>query len=282
MERTHGSERISPTAHYTGYVWFAHGLSHQAFATGEGRLLYNALRPANAASRVIGGPTLEGMLLARHRVIDHLLEREIAAGRITQVIEIAAGLSPRGWRFTERHGRGLRYLEADLPEMAARKRAILAALGDRPAADHRVVDIDALADDGATSLAAIAAALDPHRGLAIVTEGLLNYFDTAAVTGMWRRFAAVLGRFHHGLYLADLNLAVDNRGPFTRTFQALLSAFVRGQVHFPFATADDARRALVDAGFAAGQPHPPESLATAVGGIEAAGARRVHIVCARA
>src|SRR5262245_8502192 len=125
------SETITPTAHYTGYVWFANGLSHPAFATKEGRFFYQALRPANAASRAMGGPTLEGMLLARHRVIDHLLERAIAAGRVSQVIEIAAGLSPRGWRFTRDHGDAITYVEADLPDMAARKRAILAeAEGD--------------------------------------------------------------------------------------------------------------------------------------------------------
>ena len=31
--------------------------------------------------------------------------------------------------------------------------------------------------------------LDPARGLAIVSEGLLTYFDEASVLGMWRRFA---------------------------------------------------------------------------------------------
>jgi len=43
MSRPH-PETISPTAHYTGYVWFAHGQSHEAFATRTGRLMYQALR----------------------------------------------------------------------------------------------------------------------------------------------------------------------------------------------------------------------------------------------
>src|SRR6185437_11633020 len=163
------SETISPTAHYTGYTWFANGLSHPAFATKEGRVFYETLRPANAASRALGGPTLEGMLLARHRVIDHLLSRAIADGRVSQVVEIAAGLSPRGWRFAQQHGDALTYVEADLPHMALRKRAILAEAGDA-SPHHRVVDIDALADAGPRSLAAIAESLDPARGVAIITE----------------------------------------------------------------------------------------------------------------
>ena len=47
----HRSARISPTAHYTGYTWFAHGLSHPAFATSTGRVLYRALAPATPDER---------------------------------------------------------------------------------------------------------------------------------------------------------------------------------------------------------------------------------------
>lgn len=87
------------------------------------------------------------------------------------MIEVACGLSPRGWRFAKRYGDRLHYVEADLPEMAARKRAALeriGSLGDY----HRVREVDALRDDdGPGSLAAIAAELDHRRGLAIITEG---------------------------------------------------------------------------------------------------------------
>jgi O-methyltransferase involved in polyketide biosynthesis len=271
------SETISPTAHYTGYVWFANGLSHPAFATKEGRLFYETLRPANAASRALGGPTLEGMLLARHRVIDLLLERAIADGRISQIVEIAAGLSPRGWRFANKHGDKLTYVEADLPDMAARKRAILAEAG-APPAHHRVVDIDALADEGPRSIGAIAGELDPARGVAIVTEGLLNYFDAPAVRGMWTRFAGALGRASHGLYLADLSVASDAGGPLAAVFAAMLGVFVRGKVHVHFQDAAHAEAELRAAGFAEARLHKPASFAADIGGVEEAGASRVRIV----
>src|SRR2546430_2636763 len=103
MSRAH-PETISPTAHYTGYVWFAHGQSHEAFATRTGRRLYQVLRVPNVVAHAVGGPTLEGMLLARHRVIDLLLARAIDAGEISQVVEVAAGLSPRGWRVRTPYG----------------------------------------------------------------------------------------------------------------------------------------------------------------------------------
>ena len=34
---------ISPTAHYTGFVWARHGLSHPALVTAEGRALFHLL-----------------------------------------------------------------------------------------------------------------------------------------------------------------------------------------------------------------------------------------------
>jgi O-methyltransferase involved in polyketide biosynthesis len=275
------SETISPTAHYTGYTWFANGLSHPAFATKEGRIFYETLRPANAASRALGGPTLEGMLLARHRVIDHLLTRAIRSGEVTQVVEIAAGLSPRGWRFARDHGDALTYIEADLPDMAARKRAILAeASGETDA--HRVVEIDALADAGPRSLDALTASLDPARGTAILTEGLLNYFDAPAVRGMWARFARALARFPRGLYLADLSVASESGGALATAFAAMLGVFVRGKVHVHFQDAGHAEAELRAAGFTGATLHSPIAFASEVGVIEEAGASRVRIVEARA
>lgn len=251
---------VSPTAHYTGAVWARHRLAHPAFATPEGRLMLAAGAPAMRLSRALGGPTLEGLLLARHRVIDASLESAIADGRISQVIEIAAGLSPRGWRFAKQHGPRLTYLEADLPGMAARKRALLAQVGCRDHDHHRVVDIDAFAATGPASLAGIAATLDPTRGTAVITEGLINYFPLADVTGLWARIAGTLQGFPTGLYLSDLHVGGENRHPAVQAFVAGLGLFVRGRIHLHFASPADARRTLLDCGFDdAALPTPAES-----------------------
>ncbi|HSW15330.1 MAG TPA: class I SAM-dependent methyltransferase [Solimonas sp.] len=257
MTRT--SAAISPTAHYTGYTWFDHGLSHPALVTPIGRWLYDGLRPLNALFRATGRPTLPGFLLARHRAMDQLLDAAIEEGRVTQVIEIAAGLSPRGWDFKRRHGARLRYIEADLPKMAEHKLRRLER-GGLLSPGHRVATLDALADEGPQSLAALATKLDPTQGLAIVTEGLLNYFDRAAVEGMWRRFAGVLGQFPQGLYLSDLHLGEANRSVATQAFSAVLSGFVRGRVHLHFDAAAEAEAALQAAGLPGAQLHDPRQL----------------------
>ena len=270
------SEAISPTAHYTGYVWFAHGQSHEAFATRTGRLMYQALRAPNLIAHKVHLPTLEGMLLARHRVIDLRLSQAIDAGEIDQIVEVAAGLSPRGWRFRTRYGDRITYVEADLSGMIENKRRILAELGGETP-HHRTAVVDALAETGPTSIDAICASLDPRRGTAIVTEGLVNYFDTPTMIAMWRRFGAALRRFPRGVYLSDLILRGGNRIPLVVGVQWLLSAFVRGRVHMHFDSAEEAEDALASAGLT-GVLLDPRDLAFVLPGLELRGAGRVRIV----
>jgi O-methyltransferase involved in polyketide biosynthesis len=234
------TERISPTAHYTGYVWARNGLSHPELASWQGRALFEATRPTMLVLGALGSPTLEPYLLARHRAIDARLEDWLSPG--AQVLEVAGGLSPRGWRFKRRHSNRIDYVEADLPDMAARKRQALARMG----ALHRVEDLDALRPGGLEDLAAT---LDPGRPLAIITEGLLSYLDRDDVLGLWRRFADTLSGFPDGLYLSDLHVAEDAAGPHVEAFRLMLSAFVRGQVRVHFETAEEAVGALEQAGF---------------------------------
>jgi O-methyltransferase involved in polyketide biosynthesis len=267
-------DRIGPTAHYTGYVWARNGLSHPELETREGRVLFDSLQPGMLVSRAAGGVTLETYLLARHRAIDALLERAIERGEVSQVIEVACGLSPRGWRFARRFGNRLTYVEADLPEMAERKRAALERIGSL-CDHHRVREVDALRDDdGPGSLAAIAAELDAGEGLAIITEGLLGYLSTDAVAGVWRRFARTLDGFAAGRYISDLHLG-GALTPQVRVFRVLLAAFVRGRVYLHFSEAREAVQALVAAGFHDARVRPAVEVA---GGDRGPGSQLAHIL----
>lgn len=253
MTESEGSAAISPTAHYTGETWVRNGLSHPRLGTWQGRMLHHGSALPFAVSRALGGPTLDGPLLARHRIIDSILDDRIRGGA-SQVVEIACGMSPRGWRFSERYGERLTYIEADLPGMARRKRDALARMGsltDR----HRVVEMDALQEGGPGSLEALVETLDPAAGLAIVTEGLLVYLDDDTVDALWARIATALGRFDQGVYLSDLRLEGGKRSLPERTFGVILGVAVRGRVHvFPGDEAA-AEAALRRAGFAEVQLH---------------------------
>ena len=267
------SDAISPTAHYTGHVWARNGLSAPRFDTTEGRLMYAAALPVVRFGQLLGTMQLEDALLARHRVIDHRLTTLIESGQVTQVIEVAAGLSPRGWRFSRDHP-GLTYVEADLPAMAARKRKVLERIGYT----HQVADLDALADDGPLSLAHLASSLDSTDGLAIITEGLLMYFDRPDVEGMWHRFASALSGFSYGAYLSDLHLLSENSHPLVTAGRRLLGWGVRGDVHFSFEDETDALAALSDAGFSRAALHRPEEFSGQLPRVERPSANVVRVI----
>jgi O-methyltransferase involved in polyketide biosynthesis len=251
MSRT--SDAISPTAHYTGFIWARNGLSHRELETGEGRILFELVRPSMWLSAAVGSGTLEQYLLARHKAIDAALTRAIEDDGVAQVLEVACGMSPRGWRFTERY-EDLTYVEADLPAMAARKRRALERMGslsDR----HTVVDIDVLDDD---SVAAAVAGLDRAGSVVIITEGLLGYLSTDTVQSVWQQFSRTLSEFENGHYIAELHLS-SVVTPVIRAFRVVLGAFVRGRVYLHFATDAEARAALLAAGFRAAEIQATES-----------------------
>ncbi len=274
------SDSISPTAHYTGYTWFKHGLSHPALVTPQGRLLHTALRPLHHLALLTGAPTLQAFLLARHRIIDHLLEQAIEEGRVSQIIEVAAGLSPRGWRFKNLYGERIRYIEADLPDMAGRKQNLLKRSG-LLSPGHDVVPLDALANNGPLSLAALAETLDRNQGVAIITEGLVNYFDTPTVLRMWARFGKVLRPFPNGLYLSDIHVSDANRGAGVSAFKAMLSTFVKGRVYLHFDNSRLAVTELQHAGFAFADLHEPRHFAAKLGLRMGQGANAVRVIEAR-
>jgi O-methyltransferase involved in polyketide biosynthesis len=253
------ADNISPTAHYTGEVWRRNGLSHPWLATREGRAMVDALHPLMSASARFGGPSLENYLMARHRAIDALLADAVQRHGITQVVEVAAGMSPRGWRFANEYGDRLTYVEADLPAMAARKRRALKRIGSL-SERHRVVDLDARRAGGPGSLAELAASLDPGAGLAIITEGLLGYLPRPEVVDLWTRFAATLGGFTGGRYISDLHLG-SATSAVVRAFRLGLSAFVRGRVYLHFEDAAEAEGQLRACGFAAAAVRPADQLA---------------------
>jgi O-methyltransferase involved in polyketide biosynthesis len=131
-------------------------------------------------------------------------------------------------------------------------------------------------DDGPGSLAQVARRhLDPERGTAIITEGLTNYFDRDSLEGMWRRFAAVLAGFPHGVHYCDLFVEGDAAGRSVRVFARLLGAAVRGRIHLHFADAGEALAAVQGAGFTDVTLHSPPDFADT---LDLPGGRRAPLV----
>lgn len=196
------SAHISPSAHYTGYVWYRHRLADPAFVTPFGRFVHKLLWPVTWGARAGFGLDIEAFLLQRHLQIDAQLTEAIERRGVRQVVEIACGLSPRGRRFCSRYPE-LQYLEADLPAMAARKRLLLHGEGWLDGR-HQVRAVDILAERGSQSLAALLASLDRSQPVVVITEGLVNYFPLELIEGFWSRLATGLSGFPEATYLTEL------------------------------------------------------------------------------
>lgn len=271
------SENISPTAYATGHMWYRHGLSHPGLVTRKGQIYDAAFGALTGLVRRAAGVSFDALMLARHRGIDGQLEQAIASGKVTQVIELAAGLSARGWRFCKHHGEGLSYIESDLPQMVEEKRRLLKR-AQIHFPQHRVEVIDVLQAGGDGSLEAIAAQLDPNQGLAIITEGLMNYLAPEQAEQLWRRIARCLQGFSHGVYLSDFYLRSENQGWTMRAFAGVLQRFVKGRLHVHFAAVEEAQQALQGLGFARVDVHQTIDLPATHDQATDAGAERVRVL----
>lgn len=271
------SEQVSPTAYATGYFWYRHGLSHPALATSQGKRLDRGFGALISVAKALSGISLEALMLARHRGIDARLAEAIEDGRIGQVIEIAAGLSPRGWAFSKRYKKKLKYLETDLPAMAATKHRLLDREG-LLSKQHQVLTLNALAESGPDSLAALADALNPKKGTAIITEGLMNYLSPEQARFVWRNIATTLKRFPNGLYLADAYLMDEQRSAGMAAFGAALQVFVRGRMHVHYRTEPEAIATLQAAGFGEIALHRAAELPVNADIASTRGADRVRIL----
>lgn len=274
------ARRVTPTAYATGNFWVRHGMSHPALWTPQGAWLGHGFGAFTRITRLMSGISLDVLMLARHVGIDAVLDAAIRDGRVTQVLELAAGLSGRGIRFARRYGDRLTYLETDLPHMAALKQGRLEQ-AQLLTQHHRVLALDALAEHGPAALPAVAALLDPRQGLAIITEGLMNYLSPAAATAVWQRIANVLRGFRHGVYLSDFYLLDENRSLAMAAFGGALSTFVGGRVHVHFRSPDQARRVLQGYGFSAVDIHRTADIPATRHLARSAGADRVRILAAR-
>lgn len=277
MKERAESEDVSPTAYATGYFWYRHGLSHEGLLIPEGRYMDRRFRILIGLIRTFTGVSIDALMLARHKGIDAVLARHIESGQVTQVVELAAGLSPRGWRFMTRYADRITYIETDLPKMAALKRRLLDKAGlTRP--QHRVVTVNALVDGGPDSLAELAKTLDPKGGVAIITEGLMSYLDPQSARGVWRRIAQTLKGFPHGVYLSDSYVRSDRYGVGGHLFRGVIQRSVRGKMHIHFQTTAEAEVTLRAAGFARITLHEPSTIPETRAEAARRGGNRVRIL----
>ncbi len=186
---------ISFTAHYTGYIWYLLGISHSDLASSKGKRLATLLHPFESlAERFVGG-SMRSTLKQRHQLINKQLDELIAQYPNLQIVEIAAGLSPRGWRYRQIY-KDISYIEMDLPDMAAAKRLALKKIDP----EATVIGVDLFDKAFAEHILA----LDHSKPLVIISEGLVNYFTKDMLQQLWQSFSQVLRPFTQGFYITDI------------------------------------------------------------------------------
>ena len=166
MEKSY--ERISPTAKFVAYartftdIPFAKEMAAESGAEKTYRKLAGSVEPT---ARFL--PLWE----ARYKATDRILNQR----GVTQILEIAAGLSPRGLAMTENSA--VIYVATDLPQVLEEEQtiaeAILAKLNSYRLNLHfqvaNVLDYE--------SLSRAATFFKSDKPIAVITEGLLPYLN---------------------------------------------------------------------------------------------------------
>jgi O-methyltransferase involved in polyketide biosynthesis len=128
----------------------------------------------------------------------------MAAGSASQIIEFAAGVSPRGYQWSQLSP-GTIYIESDLPQLMIRKAKIVRNSLMAAATENRGVlhycATDVLDRD---SLLEALNSIDTHMPFTIVTEGLLLYFTNHELTQFFENMVTLLSRGRNATWITDL------------------------------------------------------------------------------
>jgi O-methyltransferase involved in polyketide biosynthesis len=245
MKPAEGNQRIGIPAYFTSHAWVEARFEYaHLFETTKGRLMFSALEPL---FNILGflGPAVRlhnEYLFVRHYAIEEGLRRI----KPSCIVEIGAGLSPRGIAFATADP-DLRYIEVDLPNMVAAKRSALG--GFECPQNYFLGTTDLLAEDFAETLPEMPR---PGDSVAVVTEGVTDYFNMPEKRKAFRNVRSLLQAHGGGSYLLDI-YARENfpRLPFlTKTFTRTLGRMVgRSFDDQLFERVDDACRFLVGCGF---------------------------------
>lgn len=282
MAADRDSSGISFTALYTSATWQRYGLSVSGLTPPSGQALYQAMRPIEAISRIVAGGNLQTFLLQRHLIIDQLIANAVENQGITHILEIACGLSPRGIRLRQRFPH-LHVIESDLPAMASRKAAFLAAggyLGDR----HQVRPMDIFAtDDPLSPEVFFREELAPEERVLVITEGLTSYFPLTRITEFWQRLANALAARPGSAYLTETYLLPASR-PLRQTLNLgarILGGMTNAEVSFHFEDGESAVQHLQAQGFTSVTAHNPVDFYGALPIPESRGDPLIRVVEAR-
>lgn len=177
---------------------------------------------------------------ARFSAVSRAVEEKGA----TQVLELAAGFSPRGMELAQR---GVVYVEADLAESTVLKREIVTAiLGSVPKNLH----LCAASVIDRAQLLACCSPFTTERPVAITTEGLLRYLTFEEKTQLSANVTEILQRFGGWWITPDIHLRCWAQRQSLKYLQSEQEMLGRNLDANYFADLDDAQQFFESCGFA--------------------------------
>ena len=176
-------------------------------------------------------------------MIDQYLDQLIAQHPQLQVLEIACGLSPRGWNFRTKHPE-IDYRELDLPDMAKIKTQALKQIDPHA---PEVLTGDIFTQD----FERIFQSFDPERPLVVISEGLINYFDQPLLNKLLQGITEYGASFQELHYLTDIYPEpVKNRlARFIWASSKLLKVMSRSAFTFHFQSPAELQQFFTHTGF---------------------------------
>lgn len=241
---------VSPTAKIVG-VLRAQDQSLQLIdeptLLSEGEKLLNELGIVDPVSRA----AMSVLFQSRY----HALNIAIAETKVAQIVELAAGISPRGLQWSRMSPDTL-YVESDLPQLIVRKaKFIRNALYSDCEPLRGFLHCCAVDVLERSSLFQALSGVDTNKPFAIVTEGLLLYFREVELKQFLQNLHHVMAEFPQTCWVTDLVTRDDLdqlRSSHPEVIQAIRKVFsLTGRSVIPdnpFQTEDCIHRLLGDCG----------------------------------
>jgi O-methyltransferase involved in polyketide biosynthesis len=187
-------EKISPTAKFVAYlrtftdIPFAKEIADESAA----ERTYQQFAGESKESLIRLSPYWE----ARYKATDRIITQRA----ITQILEVAAGLSPRGLAMTENPD--VVYVVTDLPQILDQEKAIAEAILARLNSSRPNLHFETANALDLESLLKASTVFVSDRPVAIVTEGLLPYLNREEKTVLANNIHELFRRYQ-GVWIAS-------------------------------------------------------------------------------
>lgn len=190
---------VSPTAKIVGYLRGQDQtlrLSDETKFEDEGRRL---LAEAN-----IGDRRTQASMAVLFQSRYHAINAAIASSQPRQIVEFAAGISPRGLQWSSTCP-GTIYIESDLPQLMIHKsklirNSLVARKNELKGLLHSCA-VDVLDE---SSVRRCLQSLDSSQPFVLVTEGLLLYFSDEEMSEFLRIMSSVMEPFQDAIWITDI------------------------------------------------------------------------------